>query len=320
MEAAAMEALESSGPRVEGFGGHGSGVILGTTLGGMDILPGLLSKKNAPPDPSNLPYHAVADSLADQLGCEDGSTVSGACASSLMAIGWAAQLVKAGRFQRVLAGGFDGFCEFVHSGFSSLLALDPETVRPFDRERRGLVIGEGAGAVIVEEADHVRAGGRKPLAEIIGYAALSDANHITGPHPQAEGLWRTLESAWKQTGLKKERLDAVHAHGTGTLYNDRMEGIALRRFLGGDAERVRVTASKGAIGHTLGAAGALETVIAVEMLSRDIVLPTVNFSCFDPEVGIRPHTDIRPTRLDIVIKSAAGFGGQNAVLVLKKPA
>jgi 3-oxoacyl-[acyl-carrier-protein] synthase II len=237
-----------------------------------------------------------------------------------MSLGWAARLIEEGRAEAVLAGGYDPFCEFVHAGFSSLLALDGDTLRPFDRDRKGLVIGEGAGVLLVESRAKVLAEGRTMRAEILGSAALGDANHITGPHPQGDGLLRTLEAAWKACGLPKSAVDAVHAHGTGTLYNDRMEGIALRRFLGGRWGEVPVTASKGVIGHTLGAAGGLETVIAVKMLEEGILPPTVNFRNPDPEVGSDPVRATTRRDLEIVVKTSAGFGGQNAALVLGRSA
>ncbi|MHC4597637.1 MAG: beta-ketoacyl-[acyl-carrier-protein] synthase family protein [Planctomycetota bacterium] len=317
---AAEEALTSGGVDREAFQGPGTAVVMGTTLGGMDRLADLLDRPEDPRVAAALPYHAGADRLADRFGAGDASTLSGACASSLMSVGWAARLVRAGRFRSVLAGGYDPFCEFVHAGFSSLLALDGDTLRPFDRDRKGLVIGEGAGVVLVEERGKVLAEGRTPRAEILGAASLGDANHITGPHPEGDGLLRTLEEAWKESGLPLSAVDAIHAHGTGTLYNDRMEGIALRRFLGTRWGEVPVTASKGVIGHTLGAAGALETVIVVEMLREGVLPPTVNFRTLDPEVGIDPVRETTPRTLGVVVKTSAGFGGQNAVLVLGKAA
>jgi 3-oxoacyl-(acyl-carrier-protein) synthase len=313
---AAREALDSAGLHGDAFTGPGTAVVLGTTLGGMDILKDLVDQPGDPRVASTLPYHAAADALADRLGAGEASTVSGACASSLMAIGIAAQWVRAGRFRAVLAGGFDAFCEFVHSGFSSLLALDPETIRPFDLRRRGLMIGEGAGAVLVETGEEVEKSGRAPLAEVLGFAALSDANHITGPHPDGEGLLRTLQRALAESSRDLSAVDAIHAHGTGTLYNDRMEGIAIRRFLGSRHGKVPVTASKGAIGHALGAAGALEAIACVMMLREGFVPPAVNFEKPDPACSLEPVTERLDRSLRVVVKSAAGFGGQNAVLVL----
>ncbi len=313
---ASLEALASAGLARDRFHGPDTAVILGTTLGGMEILPELIAQPGDPRAAFILPYHAASDALGDLLSASDASTISGACASSLMAVGEAAARIRAGACTRVLAGGFDAFCEFVHAGFCSLLALDPDTLRPFDVRRRGLLIGEGAGMVLVEDRERAEAEGRTALAGIAGYAAFSDANHITGPHPDGDGLFRTLEAAWEETGLTKGAIDAVHAHGTGTIYNDRMEGIALERFLEG--AEVPVTASKGVIGHTLGAAGGLETVACVQMLRDGFVPPAGGFEGPDPECRIRPVTGVRRGAVKVVVKSAAGFGGQNAALVLKR--
>jgi 3-oxoacyl-[acyl-carrier-protein] synthase II len=313
---AADEALAAARLGTRGLAGPDTAVVLGTTLGGMDLLPARLAAPPGSRAAPALPYHAAADALADRLGAGDASTISGACASGLMAIGTAARSVASGERRAVLAGGFDALCEFVHAGFSSLLALDPAGLRPFDARRKGLVLGEGAAAVIVEDLDSARARGAEPLAEILGFATASDANHITGPHPQGDGLLRAIRAAWEGTGLGLDALDAVHAHGTGTPFNDRMEGIALRRFLGERATEVPLTASKGAIGHTLGAAGALETVACLWILRDGVIPPAAGFEQFDPECGIRPLTEALRKPVRVILKTAAGFGGQNAALVL----
>ena len=313
---ASREALGQAGLGARGLAGPDTAVVLGTTLGGMDLLPSFLADPGDLRRACALPYHAGADALADGLGAGDASTVSGACASSLMAIGNAARMVRTGERRSVLAGGFDALCEFVHAGFSSLLALDPDGLKPFDARRKGLVLGEGAAAVVVEDLESARMRGAEPLAEILGFATASDANHITGPHPRGDGLLRAIRGAWAETGLTAGALDAVHAHGTGTPFNDRMEGIALRRFLGDRAAEMPVTASKGTIGHTLGAAGALETVACLWMLRDGVVPPCANFVEFDPECGIRPVTAPLRKEVRVILKTAAGFGGQNAALVL----
>jgi 3-oxoacyl-[acyl-carrier-protein] synthase II len=317
---ASLEALESSGLGREGFARPSSRVVMGTTLGGMDILKDLMRDGDDPRSAFVLPYHAGADALADLLSAGDASTLSGACASALLAVGHGARLVEAGRARCVLAGGFDAHCEFVHAGFSSLLALDPEACRPFDRDRKGLVLGEGAGVVLIEAKEDALEAGRVPLAEILGFACFGDANHITGPHPDGDGLLRTLEAAWAQTDLDKDAIGAIHAHGTATLYNDRMEGIALKRFLGDRLASVPVTAAKGVIGHALGAAGGLETVASVAMLRAGFVPRAAGFSTPDPECVVVPATKTLHRPLEVVVKSAAGFGGQNAALVLGRTA
>jgi 3-oxoacyl-[acyl-carrier-protein] synthase II len=313
---ACREALDRAGIGSRGLAGPDTAVVLGTTLGGMDLLPSLLAHPGDLREACALPYHAAADALADELGAGDASTVSGACASSLMAVGNAARMVATGERRSVLAGGFDALCEFVHSGFSSLLALDPEGLKPFDARRKGLVLGEGAAAVVVESLESARMRGAEPLAEVLGFATASDANHITGPHPQGDGLLRAIRAAWAETGLAMGSLDAVHAHGTGTPFNDRMEGIALRRFLGDRAAELPITASKGTIGHALGAAGALETVICLGILADGVIPPCAGFGEYDPQCGIRPLMAPLRKEVRVILKTAAGFGGQNAALVL----
>lgn len=318
LEAAAREALERAGMDGGELAGPDTAVLLGTTLGGMDLLGPFMKGAADREAPRALVYHDAAEALCDTYCAGDASTVSGACASSLMAIGLAARKIEEGSCRAVLAGGFDPFCEFVHAGFSSLRALDPDGLHPFDANRKGLVLGEGAAVLVVEEASAALAAGRKPLARIAGFATASDANHITGPHPHGDGLLQAMENATRSCGFSAADVDMVHAHGTGTIYNDRMEAIAVRRFLGDRVGNVPVTGSKGVTGHTVGAAGALEAVACVQALLRGQIPPTVGFETMDDECGLSPVMETMTRDLSVILKTAAGFGGQNAALVLCK--
>jgi len=265
-----------------------------------------------------IPYHSLTDRVAARLPLTlPPATVSGACASSLIAVGLGYLWVRTDRADAVVVGGYDVFNEFVHAGFASLGALTSDTVRPFDSRRSGIVLGEGAAVLIVEEEGAALQAGRRPLARISGFACSSDANHITGPHPDGDGLLWAVARAAAQAQAGPEDFQYVLAHGTGTVYNDRMESIALSRFF---KDRLPpVSSIKGAMGHTLGAAGALETVAAVRALLASVAPPTLHYTKADPECVPDPVANqARDLPMVRVLKTASGFGGQNAALVLQR--
>lgn len=296
------------------------GLALGTTLGGMSLLRHALQPRDPASRPRlpSVPYHGLTDRLARDLGLGlPAATVSGACASSLIALGLAFLWIRSGRADAAIAGGYDRFGEFVHAGFAALHALTADTVRPFDLGRSGIVLGEGAGLLLLEEERAALRAGREPLARLLGFACTSDANHITGPHPRGDGLLRAVQQAAALAGAPPDAFDYVMAHGTGTVYNDRMESIALRRFFPAGAPPL--SSIKSMIGHALGAAGALECVAALRAMEAGRVPPTIHFAEPDPECDVDPVPNAsRPLDVRTVLKTASGFGGQNAALVFRK--
>ena len=218
----------------------------------------------------------------------------------------------------VLAGGTDFLCRFVVAGFNCLRAT-AERARPFDVTRRGLVLGEGAAIVVVEEAGHAARRGARLLARLAGVGCAADATHMTAPDREGGGATRALLAALDDAGLTPAAVDFVSAHGTGTPYNDAMEAVALARVFG--AGRVPVNSIKGAIGHTLGAAGALEAVLCVETLARGVIPPTAALETVDPVCAVLDLVHGAPRRRTVgaAVSTSSGFAGTNAALVFTHP-
>lgn len=317
---AAADALEAASLRTEVVDPARLGVALGTTLGGMEIFEAWDAAAAAgagpPPSLGCVPYFAPAARVADAFGaCGPVVTTQLACASGTEAIALAADWVRAGRADVVLAGGSDLLCRFVVVGFNCLRATAPEA-RPFDRQRRGLVLGEGAAVVVVEEAGHAARRGAPVRARILGAGAAADAVHMTAPDREGGGVVRAVLAALADAGLPPSAVDFVSAHGTGTPFNDAMEARALVRVFGERA--APVNSIKGAIGHTLGAAGAFEAALCTEVLARGIVPPTAGLEEIDPACAgldvVRGHA--RRTAVHVALSTSSGFAGANAALVL----
>lgn len=254
-----------------------------------------------------LPLHRVAHHLAREHALRGPvRTISLACASGTSALGHALGLIRRGRARRVLVVGVDALCEFIVRGFESLRALaSDEPARPFDATRCGLSVGEGAAAMLLE------AGDGPALARLAGYGASNDANHITGPSRDGAGLARALHAALFDADIGPDAVDLISAHGTGTRYNDAMEGLAYRGI------RAPVHGLKGAIGHTMGAAGLLEAVLCVEGLCAGLWPPIAGLETPDPEIDLDLVVGA-PRSVDAtwVLSSSSGFSGINAAVVL----
>lgn len=249
-----------------------------------------------------------------------------ACASSSHAIGEAAWMIRRNDADLMLAGGAEAcLTRQMMSGFASLTALSgaapPESAsRPFDRDRDGFVMAEGAAALVLEDLEHAKKRGAEILAEVAGYGASCDATHITAPDPEGTGVIYAIRRALEMAECRPEDITAVYAHGTGTIANDRVEAKALRAVFGPALPRVKVSAVKSMIGHTMSASGALAAAAAVRTLTTGIVPPTINFRNPDPECA---GLDVNPggaAKIDprFVLVNALGFGGHNAALILKK--
>jgi 3-oxoacyl-[acyl-carrier-protein] synthase II len=294
------------------------GVALGTTLGGMELFEGWLA--GAPePAPERIPYFAPAVRVARAVGCRGPvATPQLACASGTHAVALAVEWVRRGAADVVLAGGTDLLCRFVVAGFNCLRAT-AEVARPFDVTRRGLVLGEGAAVVVVEDAAHAARRGAAPRARVLGIGSAADATHMTAPDREGGGATRALRAALADASLAPAAVGFVSAHGTGTPYNDAMEAVAIGRVFG--AGRVAVNSIKGAIGHTLGAAGAFETVLCVEVLRSGRIPPTVGLDTVDPACVALDLVQGRARRqqVDVTVSTSSGFAGTNAVLVLGRP-
>jgi len=305
------------------------GLVVGGTTGGMLETEQLLARIHAEPGRSDAlagmlahPLTATGDFLHGALGpFARVRTLSSACSSGANAIVVAASWLLAGEVDAVVAGGSDGLCRLTLSGFNALAALDEVPCRPFDRRRRGTSLGEGAGFLVLESAERAGARGARPIGELAGWAVGSEAHHVTNPAPDGTVVASMIERAIARAGLVAADIDYVNAHGTGTRLNDAMEAAALARALGSERLRVAVSSSKGQIGHTLGAAGAIEAAITTLAVARRTLVPTAGLDEPDPafELAHVPHVGREVPRVRAALSNAFGFGGMDTVLVITEP-
>jgi 3-oxoacyl-[acyl-carrier-protein] synthase II len=334
---AARQAMDQAGvpQRLEGEHAEHTGVILGTGLGGVGtIIDAVSTSITRGPDrisPFFIPY-GIPNVGAGQIAISFGmtgpnfTTVS-ACATGGHAIGEAWETIRRGDAEAMVAGGSEaGIYEALVGGFAAMRALsqrndDPEGAsRPFDNGRDGFVIGEGAGVLFMEALEHADERGGEPLAEIIGYGATADASHITLPAPGGIGAVRAARRALDKAGLEPKHVDHVNAHATSTPEGDKAELQAIRTIFGDHAPRVAISANKSMIGHTLGAAGALEAIATILAIRTGCIPPTINLD--DPdEAG--EGLDLTPDRASqrdvrVALSNSFGFGGQNTALLFAR--
>jgi 3-oxoacyl-[acyl-carrier-protein] synthase II len=326
---AAGEALTHAAPGSAGLP-RDTGVVLGTCLGGagevftwIDALDARADAgaPGAPRFPPDGAPGAIAHELAVRLDLAGPvATMSSACTSGLAAIAHAAETIARGEAECMLAGGVDALTDFVLSGFDLLGALTATRVRPFDRRRDGLALGEGAGVLVLEEGERATARGAPILAEVAGAGSAGDAHRMRGPSPEGDGLARAMQAALRDAGRAPGDVDFVAAHATGTVRNDTMEARAIRRLFGDAAARIPVGSITPIVGHTLGAAGALAVIGAVTVLARGRI-PPIN-GCEEPETGVDldlVRGETRHGRVRSALVIAAGFAGHNAAVLLVAP-
>lgn len=266
------------------------------------------------------PLSATADHVRAAVGpFRKVRSVCSACSSGANAVLLAAAWIRAGLSRCVVAGGADGLCRLTYTGFGALSALDPNPCRPFDKRRAGLNLGEGAAFLVLEPESAARARGARPLAELRGWAVGAEAHHITNPEKEGHTAARVMASAIRCAGLTPADLDYVNAHGTATPLNDAMETAALHECLGREVERVAVSSSKGQIGHTLGAAGAIEAAITVLSIARGVMPPTVGLEEVDPSCRLAHVTAARRAPVRAAMSNSFGFGGTDSALVFAEP-
>lgn len=257
------------------------------------------------------PVMDAQEALGISAPCQ---VIANACASGTNAIGHAFECIRSGRYQRVLTGGYDAISELVFVGFDSLQAATSEKCRPFDTARTGLVLGEGAAILALENFEAAEARGANILAEVVGYGISTDNHHLTQPNPSGSGARQAMERALASADFPPAAVDYINAHGTATPFNDAAEGKAIAELFG----RVPVSSTKGMMGHSLGAAGAIEAVISLLAL-RDQLLPAnINFRESDPalELDIVANQP-RPVTVRTVLSNSFGFGGTNASVILR---
>ncbi len=323
---ALSEALEESGLSKAAWRSSPPIVALGTTLGGMTsgeryhemfVLKGPSLAR-----PSSLVDHLAHCQpvhLMQEFSIPGTPRVfSNACASGANAVGYGFGAIRAGQADVAFCGGYDTLCEFVFAGFHSLQALTPELCRPFDKNRSGLAIGEGAGILVLEGWDRAEDRGARIFGEIIGYGESNDAFHMTRPDPDGKAAALAVRRALEDAGLKPEAVDYVNAHGTGTPFNDASETAALVHALGSRAREVPVSSTKSMIGHLLGGAGAVEGILTVLALREKWLPPNANYETPDPDCGLRiVRKAERADRLTVALSNSFGFGGANATLAFQ---
>ena len=290
-------------------------VVVGTALGGVEEGEGALGGGSAMRLRRAL-YDAPAHRLARWLGAGGPAvTVSSACASGATALGIGAEMLRRGEADAVVAGGYDVLSRFVMRGFDGLRALTRERVRPFDRRRSGLLLGEGAGLLLLRRE---REAGARRLGTLVGYGSASDAVHIVAPDPDGRGIERAMRSALEESGVSPGDIDFVSAHGTATPLNDPIEAAALRRVLGPRAGGVPVNSIKGALGHTMGAAAALEAILCLLCGRHGQVPATLGLEERDPACELDcVQGSPRALRPRVSLSTSLGFGGCNAALVIE---
>jgi 3-oxoacyl-[acyl-carrier-protein] synthase II len=301
-------------------------VLFGTGTGGAAVTEKYFRMLHAPahdeggPPPATMliPHQpsSVTDLVARHLDARGPrTTIMTACSSSATAIGYAADRIRLGHVQVALAGGAEGLCSLTYAGFNCLRATSPERCRPFDADRKGLNLGEGAAVLVLEDEAHARARGATIYAYLAGYGITADAYHMTAPHPEGEGAARAMQAALDDAGLALEEVGYINAHGTATPHNDAAESAAIKRVLGARAPEVPVSSIKSMVGHTLGAAGAIEAVSSVLTLYRGFIPPTVNLQKPDPAFGLDfVPGQARELSVAAVLSNSFAFGGNNTAL------
>ncbi len=331
---AAEEAIEDSGIKDAGYDPLRIGVIIGTGIGGLRDIErehGVITTKGARRvSPFFIPY-GISNMGAGYVAIRHGFKgpnycVVSACATGNHAIGDAFRLIQNGDADAVIAGGAEAsITPLGVAGFAVMRALstrndEPQKAsRPFDRDRDGFVVGEGAGILVLEEYERAKARGARIYAEIVGYAATDDAFHITAPHECGEGAYECMRLALEDAGINPDEVDYINAHGTSTPLNDTIETQAIKRLFGEHAYRIRISSNKSMIGHLLGAAGAVEAIASIKTIETGIIPPTINLENPDPECDLDyvPNSAVRAD-VRVVLSNSFGFGGTNACLVFRK--
>ena len=330
---AAREAFEDSGITNENTDFERVGVFVSSGIGGLKTIQEQCeinyAKGNNRVSPMFIPMtiaNMPAGNVAIDLGVKGESiSIVTACASSTHAIGEAYKTIKYGSEDVIIAGGTEAsICEIGIAGFENMKALSYATDKnrasiPFDKERSGFVMGEGAGMLVLEELEHAIKRDATIYAEVIGYGATSDAYHITSPAPQGEGGARAMKRAMEDANIRPEEIDYINAHGTSTRLNDTCETMAIKTALGEASKNVMVSSTKGNIGHLLGAAGGVEAVFCAKAIQDQMIPPTIHYQEKDEEcdLDIVPN-EVRKVPVNIVMSNSLGFGGHNASILLKK--
>lgn len=330
---AAREAYKDSGINEENTDMEKVATIVGSGIGGLGTIEEqnkiLLSKGPDRVSPMYIPMvigNMAAGNVAIDLGLKgESSSIVTACASGTHSIGEAFRLIKHGYQDAAVCGGCEASITPTGiAGFTNIKALNTtsDITRasiPFDKERSGFVMGEGAGILVLEELEHAKQRGAKIYAEVVGYGASSDAYHITSPAPDGEGGKRAMENAIKDANITPDKITYINAHGTSTPLNDKYETAAIKDAFKGCSDKLYVSSTKGHTGHLLGAAGAIEAIACVKAIEKNIVPPTIGYKEKDEDcdLNVVPNTPIE-TEVEYAMSNSLGFGGHNSSIIFKK--
>lgn len=316
---AAKEAVINSG--IDTSDGLRTGVISSTTVAGMSKTELYYKEMFEKDDHLNvLDTHDCGDSterIADYLGNVDYvTTISTACSSAANAIMLGCRMIKHGQLDRVVVGGVDALSKFTFNGFNTLMILDREWCKPFDENRKGLNLGEGAAFVVIEGENALNLRKGKALAELVGYANANDAYHQTASSPEGYGATLAIQQSLTMSGLTPSQIDYINMHGTGTPNNDLSESFATKAVFGNHVPKFSST--KAFTGHTLAASASIEAVISVLSLQNSMIFPNLNFTTAIAETGLIPETTLVNTPLNTILSNSFGFGGNCSSLIFKK--
>ena len=302
-------------------------VVLGTTSGGMPLGEDYFRQAVRTPRlhrrqatrAFQYQAHSQGRIVLDALGLGGPATlISNACASGACAIGQAWEMVRGGGAEQVFAGGYDVLSQLVFAGFDALQALSPTRCRPFDKNRDGLAVGEGAAMLALETLNSARRRGAEILGEITGYAMTIDRHHLTQPHPEGNAALAAMSQACAAAGITPAEIDYVNAHGTGTPLNDGAEAAAINQWAGARAATLPVSSTKASVGHLLGGAGAVETVVCLMALRGQWLPPELALETPAPACRFPLVTRARDARLATALSNSFGFGGINATLIMRR--
>jgi 3-oxoacyl-[acyl-carrier-protein] synthase II len=331
--AAAKEAVEDAGLIIDENNAEDVGVVLGTSIGGglveSEKTYRILQEKGIRRVPPLFVPSMMPNAAAHHVGCAFGikgytSTVIAACASGTQGIGEGARAIRDGSANVVIAGGTEStVCELALAGICAMRAVstrndEPEKAsRPFDAGRDGFVCGEGCGILVLEGLNHALERGARIYAEVLGYGVTTDAYHVSAPDPEGKGSALAMHRAIADAGLEPEDIQYINAHATATPIGDPAEVVAIKSLFGQYAYEIPVNATKSMIGHLLGAAGAVETVVTIKTIQEGVLHPTINQETPDPDCDLDSVPNVaRKADIDIALTNSFGFGGQNACLVI----
>lgn len=297
------------------------GVVFGTTMGNASVIEAandaFLSGLAPQLPPAAYPASRIPAVIAAELGLAGpGLMVPTACAAGNYAIGLAFDLIRSGRADAVIAGGADALARGCYAVFDRLGAITPDVCRPFDKQRRGMQVSEGAAALVLESEANLGRRGTQPLAEMLGYGLACDGHDPTAPHPRGRGAARAMQRALTGAALTPAAVSYISAHGTGTRANDASESAAIRDVFGPRADEVPTSSIKSMLGHTMGAASAIEAVVCVLAIMDNVMPPTINFRESDPDcvANVVPN-EARAASVDIALSNAFAFGGNIAAVI-----